>query len=274
MEKNNNSNAQPKDVTAQAPVEPEKADPKPQEAEPAATPDVAAIAREAAVTAVSAERDRVTAIQEICGGDYPEIEKEAIKADWTPDVVSQKVLATIRAERPTSSVNIVVKSKPEGDEMRKTLEAAMCLRVGVPAEDVEKSHGAKALEAGMAEMDMPVKQLLIECMRLEGVPVSRSFDNAAIQAAFSTEGWRATVAALKEASLEFGILYDTEDEDFQAFSDAYFNNTPLSLFITDGNGNGLDADFSITGFSIEQPLEEAVSVSITAKPTASERPPQ
>ena len=28
------------------------------------------------------------------------------------------------------------------------------------------------------------------------------------------------------------------------------------------------------GFSIEQPLEEALSVSVTAKPTASERAPQ
>ena len=54
----------------------------------------------------------------------------------------------------------------------------------------------------------------------------------------------------------------------------YFNNTPMALFVTDGNGTGLDADFSITGFSIEQPLEEALSVSVTAKPTASERAPQ
>lgn len=151
-----------------------------------ATPDVTAIARDAAVTAVNAERDRVSAIQEICGGDYPEIEKEAIKAGWTPDVVSQKVLATIRAERPTTDVAIIVKNKPEGDDMRKTLEAAMCLRVGVPAEELSKSHGEKVVEAGMLEMDMPVKQLLIECMKLEGKPVTRSFDNSTIQAAFST----------------------------------------------------------------------------------------
>ena len=84
----------------------------------------------------------------------------------------------------------------------------------------------------------------------------------------ATKGWRASVATLKEASLEFNILYDTEDEDYNAFADAYFNN------VTDGNGTGLDADFSITGFSIEQPLEEALSVSVTAKPTASERAPQ
>lgn len=37
--------------------------------------------------------------------------------------------------------------------------------------------------------------------------------------------------------------------------------------------HGLDADFSITGFTVEQNLEEAVSVKITAKPTASGRAP-
>ena len=87
----------------------------------------------------------------------------------------------------------------------------------------------------------------------------------------ATKGWKASVATLKEASLEFGILYDTEDSDFQAFSDAYFNNTPIAMFVTDGAGNGLDADWSITGFSVEQPLEEALSVSVTAKPTSSTR---
>ncbi len=89
----------------------------------------------------------------------------------------------------------------------------------------------------------------------------------------ATEGWRATVGTLKDASLEFGILYDTEDEDFGAFSSAYFNNTAIALFVTDGSGSGLDADFSITGFSVEQPLEEALTVSVTAKPTASTRAP-
>lgn len=89
----------------------------------------------------------------------------------------------------------------------------------------------------------------------------------------ATKGWKASVATLKEASLEFAILYDTEDEDFNAFQEAYFGNTPISLFVTDGAGSGLDADWSITGFSIEQPLEEALTVSVTAKPTASTRAP-
>ena len=89
----------------------------------------------------------------------------------------------------------------------------------------------------------------------------------------ATSGWKASIATLNDASLEFGILNDTEDADFTAFRDAYFGNTPLALFVTDGNGSGLDADWSITGFSVEQPLEEALTVSVTAKPTASTRAP-
>ena len=84
----------------------------------------------------------------------------------------------------------------------------------------------------------------------------------------ATEGWKASVATLKEGSLEFGMLYDTADADFQAFQTAYFSNTPLALFVSDGAGTGLDADFSITGFSITQNLEEAMTVSVKAKPTA------
>lgn len=88
-------------------------------------------------------------------------------------------------------------------------------------------------------------------------------------------GWKLSVATLKEASLEITILYDTEDEDFIAFKEAYFSNTPISLFVTDGDttAHGLDADFSVTGFTVDQPLEEAVTVKVTAKPTASDRAP-
>ena len=90
----------------------------------------------------------------------------------------------------------------------------------------------------------------------------------------ATSGWKASVATLKDASLEFGILYDTEDADFLAFQTAYFSNEPMALFISDGEGSGLDADFSITGFTVEQPLEEAIAVTIKAKPTSSTRAPQ
>ena len=183
---------------ASKPGEPEKkpdnAEKKPGQAAAEATPpaiqasagDVAATAREAAQNAVKAERERISAIQAICDGEFPEIEREAIAGGWTPEVVTKKVLETIRAERPAANVNISVNTAPEGGELRKTIEAAMCLRVGVSADQLEKSYGARTVEAGMAEMDMPLKQLLIECMKLDGIPYSRGFDNETIRAAFSS----------------------------------------------------------------------------------------
>ena len=200
-------NMSEKDVEAKAGAQPEakpevkpeakpeiKAEAKPEikaEAKPEAKPepvpvDVAAAARDAATAAVKAERERVAAIRAICDGEFPEIEKDAISAGWTPEVVTKKVLETIRAERPAANVHISVKTEPEGDSLRKTIEAAMCLRCGISADDLEKSYDGKTIEAGMREMDMPLKQLLIECMKLDGIPYGRGFDNETIRAAFSS----------------------------------------------------------------------------------------
>ena len=189
-----NKAGEPTNKTGEPEKKPDNAEKKPGQAAAEATPpaiqasagDVAATAREAAQNAVKAERERISAIQAICDGEFPEIEREAIAGGWTPEVVTKKVLETIRAERPAANVNISVKTAPEGGELRKTIEAAMCLRVGVSADQLEKSYGARTVEAGMAEMDMPLKQLLIECMKLDGIPYSRGFDNETIRAAFSS----------------------------------------------------------------------------------------
>lgn len=159
---------------------------QPEEIKAVAETDITATAKDAAVAAVKAERERVSEIQAICAGEFPEIEKQAVSAGWSPDMVTKKVLETLRAERPAASVNISIHSKPEGSEMRKTLEAAMSLRVGVSADTLEKSYGAQTVEAGMREMDMPLKQLMVECMKLDGIPYSRGFDNETIRAAFSS----------------------------------------------------------------------------------------
>ena len=88
------------------------------------------------------------------------------------------------------------------------------------------------------------------------------------------QGWRATVATLKNGSVEFEMIWDTGDAGFTAIRQAYFNNTAIALAILDGeSGEGLDADFSITNFTRNEPLEEAITVSVTAKPTYSTRAP-
>ena len=86
-------------------------------------------------------------------------------------------------------------------------------------------------------------------------------------------GWRAYAATLKEASLTFQMNYDTDDTDLTAIQTAFMNNSAISFLVGDDQGNGLDADFVITEFNIPQPLEEAVTVSVTAKPTLSTRAP-
>ena len=95
----------------------------------------------------------------------------------------------------------------------------------------------------------------------------------------ANQGWRAIAATLKEGSIEFEMIWDTEDAGFTAIKDAYFNNTPIEMAVLDGKVTdsgvqGLRASFSITNFSRSEPLEEAITVSVTAKPTYSEHPPQ
>lgn len=90
----------------------------------------------------------------------------------------------------------------------------------------------------------------------------------------AAQGWRETVATLKDASVEWVMIYDTADAGFTAIKDAFFNNTAIALAVLDGvGGSGLDADFSITTFSRDEALEEALTVSITARPTRSTRAP-
>ncbi len=91
-------------------------------------------------------------------------------------------------------------------------------------------------------------------------------------------GWRATVATLKDGSIEFEMVWDTSDAGFTAIKDAFFANAAIGLAVMDGlvtqaGSQGLQADFAITNFTRKEPLEEAIAVSVTAKPTYSATAP-
>ena len=91
-------------------------------------------------------------------------------------------------------------------------------------------------------------------------------------------GWRATVGTLKDGTVEFEMVWDTEEAGFAAVKTAWFTNTPIALMFLDGapggtGASGIDADYAITNFSRNEPLEEAVTVNVTAKPTYSTRAP-
>ncbi len=139
-----------------------------------------------ALVAIREERGRVAKIQGICNDEYSEIEKLAISAGWSPEETSQRVLIALRENRPHADVNFTVKRKPQGALMRKSLEAAMCLRIGIPGDKLLAEYGEEVVDRGYEQSDMPVRQLLVECLNMEGITTPSSFGNETIYAAFST----------------------------------------------------------------------------------------
>ena len=95
----------------------------------------------------------------------------------------------------------------------------------------------------------------------------------------ANNGWKASVGTLKDGNINWEMVWDPDDAGFTAIKDAYMNGTTIGLAVMDGDilvagTQGLWADCSIIDFSRDEPLEEAVSVKVTAKPTYSVNAPQ
>src|SRR5690606_16951453 len=91
-------------------------------------------------------------------------------------------------------------------------------------------------------------------------------------------GWRATVGTLKAGSPAIAMIWDTADPGVTAIKDAFLGNTAIGLAAMDGDlgtsgSQGLHADCSIISFSRSEALEEAITVSVSAKPTYSTTAP-
>ena len=94
-------------------------------------------------------------------------------------------------------------------------------------------------------------------------------------------GWKQTVGTLKDASIEWGMVWDPDDTAFTAIKNAFINNTSIEFLVLDGSSSpasgvtvqGLRAECSITGFTRNEALEDALSVDVTAKPTYSSNAP-
>lgn len=93
-------------------------------------------------------------------------------------------------------------------------------------------------------------------------------------------GWKATIPGLKDASVEFNMVYDLADAAMVALRDSFLNNTAVRFLILDGaldvaaaGSQGLKATFMINTFKMPQNLEEAQMVEVVMKPTYSATPP-
>ena len=83
-------------------------------------------------------------------------------------------------------------------------------------------------------------------------------------------GWRATAPTLRECTAEFEMVWKPGDAGFDAVKTAFLTGGPIELAILDQaretvGAQGPKGSFSITSFSRNEALEEAITVSVTAK---------
>lgn len=86
-------------------------------------------------------------------------------------------------------------------------------------------------------------------------------------------GFRQTLGTLKDASIDFEMMWESGDAAFSALQDAYMNGGELALAVMDGDidvggAEGLASNFSVMSFTRSEPLEEGVTVAVTIKPSS------
>ncbi|HOK95547.1 MAG TPA: phage tail tube protein [Anaerohalosphaeraceae bacterium] len=86
----------------------------------------------------------------------------------------------------------------------------------------------------------------------------------------ANSGWRATAPTLRECSCEFEMVWKPGDVGFEAIKSAFLSAGTVALAVLTGAHNESGAEgpvgnWSITNFSRSEALEEAVTVSVTAK---------
>ncbi len=85
--------------------------------------------------------------------------------------------------------------------------------------------------------------------------------------------WVGILLGLKDASIEATISYDPSDAGYEAFRDAFLNKTVIGVAVMSDDiattgAEGLIADCYVTSFSRNEPLEEALTVTMTLRPAA------
>jgi len=144
-------------------------------------------AKEAVEAARTAEMNRIEAIK-AAAAEFPEIRERAIAAGWdeqrTKDVI-EAVKKTVEGMKPKAGGNIIVRTGPEINA--KTLEAALCLKVGIEEKTISASCGEQALDVADAHLrGITLKDIMVEAARIGGQNVGLGFSNDTIKAAFSS----------------------------------------------------------------------------------------
>ena len=115
--------------------------------------------------------------------------------------------------------------------------------------------------------------------KMRRMSIDRPAKSTSSQCRPKSSPWRANIATLKNAGLEFEMVWDAADDDFGAIRQAFLTNGSVEFAVRDGavataGSEGLRATMAITNFSRAEPLEEAIKVSVAAKPTYADHPPE
>jgi hypothetical protein len=86
-------------------------------------------------------------------------------------------------------------------------------------------------------------------------------------------GWRASAATLKNGTIEFQMQQKDTDAGLTKIQTAWLNSTEIALLCLDRGRTtigcqGLASNFVVTNFSRSEPLEQAITYSVTVKPSS------
>lgn len=91
-------------------------------------------------------------------------------------------------------------------------------------------------------------------------------------------GWMQRMGTLKDGSIEFGIVWESGDADFEAFRDSFMDNTLIDVAAMDGaiataGSQGLRAEMETMSFSRSEPIAGAVEAAVKVVPGFSTNAP-
>lgn len=146
---------------------------------------IEAASKSAADEAVKAERQRIADISAVCNGEFNDIQAQAIAEGWDVNQCRAKVLEAIRAKAPAVGINITTPAKCVD---QKAIEAAMCMREGVPEDILLKEYGEQVMDTADSIRGITLKDVVMESVKLSGGTCASSmgFSESDIRAGFST----------------------------------------------------------------------------------------
>jgi DNA invertase Pin-like site-specific DNA recombinase len=232
-------------------------------------------------------------VRRIVGSDRPAVEKavdwfvKAVQARSRPDDKRGRIEADLKAVQKRIDSVVALLADGELDDMAELRDTLVGLRKRRAALEAELAAAGTGAATPVIVAD--VRTWAIKRLAEIGRALATGHADEALRQAVQAYVVRIDVDPVAKrgvlllpadalAILERDALtlsrVKLADAGFTAIKNAYLTNAPIGFQVRDGvGGQGLQADFMITQFSRSEPLEEAISVSVTAKVTYSTTPP-